>query len=48
MKNKELSNKGTSLAPYASPDVKVLKINVQKVLCESILNTPQQYGTDTW
>ena len=48
MKLKDLSNKGNAQAPYTSPEVKVVVINVQRVLCGSDPNAPEQYGTDTW
>ena len=34
--------------PYVSPQVEVVEINVQRVLCGSNPNSPEQYGTDTW
>lgn len=35
MKTEELNNKGQTLAPYASPSVKVIDINAQDMLCQS-------------
>ena len=35
MKTEELNNKGQTLAPYASPSVKVIETSVQRVICTS-------------
>lgn len=48
MNKEELNNKGNAQAPYISPNAKVVVINVQRVLCQSIPNGPEQYGNDTW
>ncbi|MCQ2172012.1 MAG: hypothetical protein MJZ17_04565 [Bacteroidales bacterium] len=44
MKTKELNNKGGAQAPYASPDVKVVEIKAQRVLCGS----NEQYGSEDY
>ncbi len=44
MKTEELNNKANAQASYASPDVKVVKIAVQRVLCGS--NEP--YGNENY
>ena len=48
MKSEKPNNKGNAQAPYASPDVKVVEIKAQGVLCGSNPNSPEQYGTDIW
>lgn len=35
MKTEELNNKGQTLAPYASPSVKVIEVTAQRVICTS-------------
>lgn len=35
MKSEKPNNKGNAQAPYASPDVKVVEIKAQGVLCQS-------------
>ena len=42
MKSEEPNNKGNAQAPYASPDVKVVEIKAQGVLCQS--GDTEQYG----
>lgn len=44
MKTKELNNKGGAQAPYASPDVKIVEITAQRVLCGS----NEQYGSENY
>ena len=45
MKSEEPNNKGNAQAPYASPDVKVVEIKAQGVLCQS--DGTQDYNNDT-
>ena len=45
MKSEKPNNKGNAQAPYASPDVKVVEIKAQGVLCQS--GGTQDYNNDT-
>ena len=45
MKTEELNNKGQTLAPYASPSVKVINVTAQRVICTS--GGTQNYNNDT-
>ena len=44
MKSEKPNNKGNAQAPYASPDVKVVEIKAQGVLCGS----NEQYGSENY
>ena len=46
MKSEKLDNKGNALAPYASPKVKVVTINVQGILCQSGSNEEYTNNND--
>ena len=48
MKSEEPNNKGNAQAPYASPDVKVVEIKAQGVLCGSNPNSLEQYQREDW
>ena len=44
MKSEKPNNKGNAQAPYASPDVKIVEITAQRVLCGS----NEQYGSENY
>ncbi len=48
MKTEEFNDKGQTLAPYASPRATVIEVSVQGVVCQSIPNSPEEYGNDIW
>ena len=46
MKTKELNNRGGAQAPYASPDVKIVEITAQGIICQSGGTYNNPFGDD--
>ena len=47
MKTKELNNRGGAQAPYASPDVKIVEITAQGIICQSGGEYNDPFGDDS-